>query len=295
MSAVSNSIDLVMPQRPRTTTSVDTWHMSNSFGKELTGTILSGTTEVRLATTMADVNAAQALRYRVFYKELGAVASPETAALELDFDKFDFVADHLLVVDHALGGAIVGTYRLMRRRAADQGRGFYSTCEYDISRLISHPGEIMELGRSCIDSRYRNRTTMQLMWRGIAAYVFHHEIEIMFGCASLPGRKPHHHAAALSYLHHFHLAPAALRPRAHDERFVIMDRLPRDAIDQRHALSSLPPLLKGYLRLGGWVGDGAVVDHQFNTTDVCVVVQTDSVSARYYKHYNRTARVGVAG
>ena len=284
-----------MPLTPNTTTRVDTWRMSDSRGEGLNEAILSGTTEVRLATNIADVRAAQALRYRVFYEELGALASPAIAALELDFDGFDLLADHLLVVDHALGGTIVGTYRLMRRRVADRGIGFYSAREYDISGLIAHPGEIMELGRSCIDSQYRNRAIMQLMWRGIAAYVSHHEIEIMFGCASLPGREPNCHAMALSYLHHFHLAPVLLRPRAHDEQLVRMDRLSRDEVDQRIAFSGLPPLLKGYLRLGGWIGDGAVVDSQFNTTDVCVVVRTDSVSARYYKHYEQTTRARGAG
>jgi putative hemolysin len=131
---------------------------------------------------------------------------------------------------------------------------------------------------------------MQLMWRGIAAYVFQHGIDIMFGCASLPGTDPDALATELSYLHHHHLAPPALRPRAMAGRYVEMRRIAPEAIDPRRALVQLPPLIKGYLRLGGFVGDGAVIDRPFNTTDVAVVVKTDLVTDRYYRHYERHRR-----
>jgi L-ornithine Nalpha-acyltransferase len=140
------------------------------------------------------------------------------------------------------------------------------------------------------DARYRNRPTMQLLWRGIAAYVFHYNIDLMFGCASLPGTDPQTLALPLSYLHHFHQAPAELCPRALPGQRVDMALLPKDQVDPRAGMAVVPPLIKGYLRLGGYVGDGAVVDHQFNTTDVCVIVRTDQVTAKYYQHYSRTAR-----
>jgi putative hemolysin len=259
--------------------------------------VRSGALQVRLAETMADIDAAQALRYRVFYDEMGASPSAEMARIERDFDSFDGVCDHLLVVDHARGSgaaAVVGTYRLIRRPAAARHGSFYSAAEYDIAEILAYPGEILELGRSCVDASARNRPTMQLLWRGIAAYVFQYDIALMFGCASLPGTDVDALATSLSYLYHHHLAPPGLRPSALPERRVEMRRLSADVLDPARALSDLPPLIKGYLRLGGFVGDGAVIDHQFNTTDVCVVVKTDLVTDKYYRHYERQARDGQA-
>jgi putative hemolysin len=168
---------------------------------------------------------------------------------------------------------------------------FYSANEFDIAPLIGQPGEILELGRSCVDPAYRQRSAMQLLWSGIAAYVSYYEIVLMFGCASLPGTDPEAVAVPLSYLHHYHLAPPLLRPRALAERFVDMCRLHPSAIDSARALTALPPLIKGYLRLGGFVGDGAVIDAQFNTTDVCILVKTDLVTEKYSRHYERRSKV----
>ena len=255
--------------------------------------VRSGALQVRLAESVADIDAAQALRYSVFYEEMGAAPNPDMARLRRDFDSFDAICDHLLVIDHARGSgaaAVVGTYRLIRRAAAVRHGSFYSASEYDIAKIVLYPGELLELGRSCVDAAARNRPTMQLLWRGIAAYVFHYDIALMFGCASLRGTDPDALAAPLSYLYYRHLAPMALRPRALPHRHVDMRRLDRSAIEPSVALAALPPLIKGYLRLGGFVGDGAVIDHQFNTTDVCVVVKTDLVTDKYYRHYERQAR-----
>ncbi len=259
----------------------------------------AGMLEVRLARDDAEITAAQSLRYRVFYEEMTARPSPEVAAARRDFDRFDAYCDHLLVIDRRLGDgpeSIVGTYRLLRRSVADRHDGFYTETEFDISRLKAIPGELLELGRSCVDARYRTRPTMQLLWSGIAAYVFSRDIRVMFGCASLPGTDPQALAGALSYLHHRHLAPAAIRPRALPERFIDMNLLPADGVDEadaaraldpRAALAGLPPLIKGYLRLGGYVGEGAVVDHDFNTTDICIIVVTDQITDKYFNHYQR--------
>lgn len=255
--------------------------------------VTAGSLEVRLARDEAEVRAGQALRFRVFFEEMGATPSAEVAASRLDADRFDAVADHLLVLDHARGPgteAVVGTYRLIRRPAAALAGGFYSASEYEIGAIEAFPGQLLELGRSCVDAAYRTRGTMQLLWRGIAAYVFQHGIDLMFGCASLPGTDPDALAAALTYLAANHLAPEALRPRALPERYVPMLRMPPESVDMRAALNALPPLIKGYLRLGGWVGDGAVIDHAFNTTDVCVVVKTDQVTDKYFRHYERRLR-----
>jgi putative hemolysin len=253
----------------------------------------SGTLGVRLAAGQAEIDAVQALRYRVFYREMGAKADTETTRTQRDKDIYDSVADHLLVVDHGLGegpATVVGTYRLIRREAASRIGHFYSSDEYDIAPIEALPGRILELGRSCVDTGYRSRAVMQVLWRGIAAYVFLHKIELMFGCASLPGIDPDALAPELTYLYYNHLAPTSIRPRALPHRYVEMRRLDRDEVDARVALARLPPLIKGYLRLGGFVGDGAVIDPQFNTTDVAVVVQTDLVTDKYYKHYERQNR-----
>jgi len=250
----------------------------------------SGHLGVRVAGSPAEIDAAQALRFRVFYGEMGARADTATRASERDADEFDAVADHLLVLDHRLGDgpdAVVGTYRLIRRGAADRIGRFYTAAEYDLSPLLAQPLELLELGRSCVDPGYRTSGTMQLLWRGIAAYVFMHRIDLMFGCASLPGTDLVALGPMLSYLHSHHLAPAAIRPKAVPARFQPMDRVDPHQVNARAALNDLPPLIKGYLRLGGFVGDGAVLDEQFNTTDVCVVVKTDLVTSKYSKHYER--------
>jgi L-ornithine Nalpha-acyltransferase len=253
----------------------------------------AGNLGVRIAADEAEVDAVQSLRYRVFYLEMGAKADASTERDRRDRDAYDAVADHLLVVDHAIGSGpegVVGTYRLIRREAAAKLGQFYSADEYDLGKIEAFPGNFMELGRSCVDTAYRNRAVMQLLWRGIAAYVFHHRIDLMFGCASLHGTDPDALAAELAYLYYYHLAPVALRPRALPHRYVEMRRLDREDIDPKRALASLPPLIKGYLRLGGFVGDGAVIDAQFNTTDVAVVVKTDLVTESYYRHYERRVR-----
>jgi putative hemolysin len=255
--------------------------------------VVAGDFEVRLAESAAEIDAAQALRYRVFYDEMKARPTAEIAAKRRDFDLFDQVCDHLLVLDRRRGdgpGGIVGTYRLIRRSAAARMGRFYSSAEYDVQPMIDYPGEILELGRSCIEKDARNTATMQMLWRGIALYAFHYNIKVMFGCASFPGTDPLPHALPLSYLHHHHLAPPDIRVRALASRYVKMDTLAPGTYDERKAMARVPPLIKGYLRLGGFVGDGAVIDPEFNTTDVFIIVKTELVTEKYIRHYERGIR-----
>lgn len=255
--------------------------------------VRAGNLGVRIARSEAEIDAAQALRYRIFFQELGAHPDAEAAATARDKDRYDAVADHLLVLDHSVGDgpeAIVGTYRLIRRPGATKIGQFYSEDEYDLAPLLAHEGEILELGRSCVAAEYRGRSAMQLLWRGIASYIFHHRIDLMFGCASLPGIDPDALSVELSYLYYHHLAPRPVRPRALPHRYIEMRRVDADMLNPRQALTSLPPLIKGYLRLGGFVGDGAVIDPEFNTTDVAVVVKTDLVTEKYFRHYERQLR-----
>lgn len=247
-----------------------------------------GNFEVRLAENAQDLDAAQALRYHVFYDEMGAIPTAEMLDRRRDFDRFDAVCDHLLVIDRDQREAspfVVGTYRLRRRSMLGGGYGFYSAQEFDLDALMCHRGEVMELGRSCVHPAYRGGAVMQILWRGLAEYVFRHDVSLMFGCASFPGVDPAQHAQALSYLHHCHRAQRSLLPRAIGPHAVDTDLLPRGALDEKAARAALPPLVKGYLRLGGLFGEGAVIDRQFNTIDVCVIVETEQVTGRYMKHF----------
>lgn len=252
--------------------------------------IWTNSLHLRLAETLEEVEAAQTLRYRIFYEGTAAKATEEVAALKRDFDTFDDYCDHLLVFDRSRGDgpeAVIGTYRLMRREAAERCGRFYTEDEYDIANLLNFPGDILELGRSCIAEKYRNGPTMQLLWRGVVEYVLAHDVGLLFGCASLPGVEPDRLALQLSFLYHHHLAPPALRTWALPERYVPMNRIPPEEILAPRAMQMLPPLLKGYLRVGGFIGEGAVIDYDFGTTDVCVVVKTEWVTDRYYRHYMR--------
>ncbi|MBO1324942.1 GNAT family N-acetyltransferase [Acetobacter sp. TBRC 12305] len=252
-----------------------------------------GSLSVRIAATDDERDAAQALRYRVFYEEMGATGNPEARLLKRDIDEFDAVADHLLVIDNAIASdarGVVGTYRLVQSEAAAKIGRFYSSSEYDITPLQEFPGKLLEVGRSCVDKNYRGRTAMQLLWRGIASYIFLHRIDLLFGCASLPGTDPDRIADELTYLYHNHLAPPALRVRALESHRVEMLRTDPHALNVRKCLAGLPPLIKGYLRLGGYVGDGAVIDPQFNTTDVAILVKSELLADKYYRHYERRLR-----
>jgi putative hemolysin len=249
-----------------------------------------GDLQIRLAESESEIAAAQELRYRVFYEQMSARPTAAMAAARRDFDSFDAFCDHLIVIDRKKGigaGGIVATYRLLRREAAMRRGQFYSIDEYDISPIVAYDGEILELGRSCVDPDYRSKAAMQMLWKGITDYIMHYKIGIMFGCGSLPGTDPAQHAVPLSYLYHRHLAPPEFRPRAVASRYVSMNMLSIEAIDEKRTLVGLPPLIKGYLRLGGFVGDGAVVDQQFGTTDISIIVVTDRVTGKYIKHYTR--------
>jgi L-ornithine Nalpha-acyltransferase len=257
-----------------------------------------GSLEVRLAHSAKEVKAAQRLRYEVFYEEMSAAADVKTLVSRRDSDSFDRLCDHLLVVDH--GGSqsdvrprsrVVGTYRLLRQDVAERNFGFYTASEFDIQPLVAaHPGKrFLELGRSCVLAAYRNKRTVELLWHGIWTYVLHHRIDVMIGCASLEGTDPGRLALPLAFLHHHAGSDGPWRVRALPHRYVPMNRLAKEAVDPRAALHALPPLVKGYLRLGALIGDGAVVDHQFGTTDVLVVLPVERINMRYLGYFGPAA------
>jgi putative hemolysin len=242
---------------------------------------------IRLATCPADVEAVQRLRWEVFFDEMGA-AAVTAAPSYLDRDDYDVLCDHLLVTDRDAHGAerVVGTYRLLREGVAARAGGFYSAHEFDIAGLGCTSGELLELGRSCVMPAYRTSATIALLWRGIAEYIRDHRIGLMFGCASFPGTDPAPHLAALSYLHHRHLADPWRRPRVRKGKGAALRLLEPGAYDERRAMFALPPLIKGYLRVGAQFGEGAYVDHAFNTVDVCVVMPVEAISDRYAARFS---------
>jgi len=247
---------------------------------------LRGSLRVRLAQDSRDIRAAQALRFDIFHREMGANLPPEAIAAGLDADIHDENCDHLLVEDLAGGDpVVVGTYRLLRQQVAEPRGGFYSAGEFDLSPLLAHSRgsghSLLELGRSCVAPGYRDSGTIQILWRGIADYLSRHDIGYMFGCASFFGTDAQEHSAALTYLHHHHLAPAHLRVSARSEGRVEMDRLPIGGYDRRLAMRALPPLIKAYLRVGASIGDGAWIDHDFNSIDVFIVMPVEAITARY--------------
>ncbi len=255
---------------------------------------VTGALEVRLAETEAEVEAAQHLRYRVFYEEMAALPSPEMRELRRDFDRFDEFCDHLLVIDrsaHDEDGqpAVVGTYRMIREEYAAKAGGFYTATEYDLGPMLRawpEGARNLELGRSCILKEWRSKTsTMQLLWRGLMAYAKRFSCELLFGCASFGGVDPQALALPLSYLHHFHAMPPHIRVRARPELFVDMNLMPKDAIDAKEALRALPPMIKGYLRAGCLIGEGAVIDRQFSTTDVFIYLPIADMDPRYRSRF----------
>jgi L-ornithine Nalpha-acyltransferase len=264
-----------------------------------------GSLEVRLARKKSEIRQAQRLRYKVFYEEMSAVPGALAMLSRRDEDAFDPIFDHLLVVDrddaangrHWRRARVVGTYRVLRQEVADLNDGFYTQGEYDILPLIRAKGldmSFMELGRSCVLKPYRNKRTLELLWQGIWSYVREHGVDVMLGCASFQGTDPRAHATALSFLHHNALAPAEWRVWAHEHLRVDMNMLPADAVNVRAALKALPPLIKGYIRLGAYVGDGAVIDHQFCTTDVLIILPVEAIRSRYFARFGSPDELSIA-
>ena len=261
-------------------------------GKGETGRMINDDVFVlRLARDDRDLRAAQRLRYRVFVQELGAEGPLVDHDRQLETDAFDPHFDHLLLIDTRRDSVhlddVVGAYRLLPSdRLAGPGR-FYSETEYDISALKTTGRKLVELGRSCVHPAYRGGSAMLLLWNALAAYVLEREIEILFGAASFHGTDISALAQPLSYLAHHHATPPDLHVRALPPHAVPMALIPEDQLDRRAAMAGTPALIKAYLRLGGFVGDGAFVDRAFNTTDVCLILDTARMSEKHRNFWTR--------
>jgi len=256
-----------------------------------------GSLEARLTSKPKDIKRAQRLRYNVFYRDGAAIADAATMLARRDKDAYDKVCDHLLIIDQAMPyplhrkPPVVATCRLLGQEAAMRCSGFYSESEFEIATLLERQPNLrfLELGRACVQASHRSKRTVELLWHGIWSHVRQNNYDAMIGCGSLNGTDPDRLALQLSFLHHFARAPEQWRVAAHPSRRVEMNRMPKEAIDARAALRELPPLIKGYLRVGAMVGDGAVVDHQFGTTDVFMVMPVSNISARYIGHFGADA------
>lgn len=254
----------------------------------------SGSFEARLTRKKKDIRKAQRLRYEVFFERGGARADATATLIRRDICRLDRHCDHLIVFDTSALNRLgkpkpkaVGTYRLLRQEVAQVHDGFYSQREFDIAPLLSrHPDKrFLELGRSCVEPDYRSRKVLDLLWRGLYAYIKMHRIDVLIGCASLPGTNPLALATELSFLHHHAGARDEWRASALPERLCPLDIIDKTTLSPRVALGRLPPLLKGYLRLGAQIGEGAVIDRAFGTTDVFVVLPIAEADTRYLAHF----------
>jgi len=246
---------------------------------------------LKLATSEDELFAAQRLRYRVFVEELGASGPTVDHKNQLETDDFDAIYDHLLLIDNRCDQdapeRVAGVYRLLRSDVARVHGGFYSAGEFDLGVLESSNRTLLELGRSCVGREYRGGMAMYLLWNALADYVIGHKIEVMFGVASYHGCNADAIAQSLSFLHQNHLAPIDSRVSARSPNHQTMELIATDEIDRKLAMSQTPALIKAYLRLGGFVGDGAFVDHNFNTIDVCLMMDTARMSERHKLAYTR--------
>jgi L-ornithine Nalpha-acyltransferase len=245
---------------------------------------------LRLAQDARDLRGAQRLRYRVFVQELGGDGPMVDHAAGLEQDAFDPLFDHLLLIDPLKNpddlDHVIGAYRLLSSDRVGAGR-FYSEDEYDLAPLRQSGRRLLELGRSCVHPDHRGGTAMFHLWNGLADYVLERRIEVLFGAASFHGTDVARLSQALAFLHHHHLAPRALRVTARAAHRLGMDLVPVADLDRKAAMAATPALIKAYLRLGGYVGDGAWIDSAFNTTDVCLVMDTARMSAKHRAFYLR--------
>ena len=248
---------------------------------------------IKIAQSDQELRAAQRLRYRVFVEELGANTSEKCHRLQLEYDEFDESFEHLILVDEAnkdVSENVIGVYRLLTGDVAYKEKGFYSAVEYDLQKLINSGRKILELGRSCVNIHHRGGVALYMMWNGLAEYVIKNKIDILFGVASFHGTDSNAITHALSFLHHNHLAPENLQVRALGKNRIEMDILPISEVNRMIALKQLPPLIKAYIRLGGFVGCGASLDNDFNTIDVCLVMDTQRMLDKYKSMYLKGAK-----
>ena len=263
----------------------------------------AGALELRLATTKKEIRKAQRLRYKVFFEEGKAIPDRTAKLLRRDICPFDRMSDHLLVIDHAarskrlgvLKPKVIGVYRMLRGDVARAHQGFYSAQEFDIAPLLARHADktFLELGRACVLEKYRGKGVIELLWQGIGAYVRHHQINVLLGCASLAGCETARLGLQLAVLEQSRKSASAASADwsapARPDRRIAMGAATLTPLQAGRALRALPPLLKAYLRCGAYVGDGAVADLRFGTTDVLVVLPVAEITPRYLAQFGGDA------
>ena len=255
-----------------------------TFVQEFSSVLLrTDTCEVKLATTFAELDAALRLRFEVFNLELqeGLLASYERG---FDTDAYDAYCDHLIVKDLTLG-KVVGTYRLLRQSVAERNIGFYSENEFDLTRLKRLPGELLELGRSCVAHSHRNATTISKLWSAIIEYARQRNIAYLFGCGSLHQSEVEDVLPLYAYLRDHYLAPEEFCVQPVAACQMRLDEGARVPYEPRAMSRSLSPVMKGYLRAGAMICGAPAFDAEFGTADVLVLLEMDKLTARYKNHY----------
>ena len=251
--------------------------------------------EVRLARDNNEILAAQRLRYKVFIEEFGASLPKNDKNERLERDKFDQYCDHLILIDkwsknNNDGPPVVGTMRLMDSTVAEKALGFYSATEYHLDKLVAKHKNSLEIGRACVDKKYRASIAMHFLWLGLADFVINRNVTLMFGVASFNGHNVLQFGSALTLLKEKFSAPEALGFKARAVGYIDMNIIPLDLLDQKKAMAQMPSLLKAFLRMGARISDGASFDSQFNTIDVGVMMLTDLMNSKYKERYGRVRK-----
>jgi len=227
-----------------------------------------------LASSPADLEAAQRLRYRAFLAETGAAPRSEPR----DSDQFDAMCEHVLV-ETVETGDLVATFRFLPLSSGASITQSYSAQYYALEALEGYDGPMVEMGRFCIEPGLRDPDILRAAWAAITAYVDREGIELLFGCSSFHGTDVQAYADAFAMLRDRHLAPKRWLPRIKAPNvFRFAQRLRRKP-DRVKALKTMPPLLRSYLTMGGWVSDHAVVDRDMNTLHVFTGLEVRSIPA----------------
>jgi putative hemolysin len=240
---------------------------------------------VKIAETEQEVTAAQRLRFEVFNREMNEGLSSSWHT-ELDQDQYDEYADHLIVIDKNKDkDKVVGTYRMLKKSIADSNGGFYSEGEFDLTNLKKLPVEILEMGRSCVDKHYRSNGVINYLWAGIVKYLELHEVKYLFGCGSLHTHDVDEVSEIYSYLKSKYYAEEKYRVYPSQKCIIPGLRDDVDISNTRTIMKKIPPLLKGYFRLGALICGEPALDVEFGTTDFFILLPTDQITKRYQNHY----------
>ena len=241
--------------------------------------------EIKIAASNLEIKKAQSLRYKIFFKEKKIKKKNLKSLLQRDFDFYDKISDHLIIVDNNREAKdnVIGTYRLLRGNSAKLYKGFYTEQEFDISNLKKNFSnkKILELGRSCVHPEYRSGIILKLLWQGISKYIKIYKIKILIGCASFNGTNPNSFKDQFSLLYYSYSLPRNYDVKSLQDNKILFTK----NIDNINILNKLPPLIKGYLRAGGMVSRNFYIDTEFETIDYCVIMLTDKIVSRYQNKF----------